>query len=96
MNKSNTTGNWLKEIRKAEKNMLGINYKERPFYDEAQIVRAAMESLSKNPENLENFICYLECHFASWLEKFANTPQNFASELKEFASIDFGLLASDD
>lgn len=47
---------------------------------------AAIKRLSEKPENLSTLECYLSHHFATWLEKFANTPEGIAAELDAFAN----------
>lgn len=50
-------------------------------------VVAAILTMAQKPENLENFQIYLSHHFPEWLKKYANTPEDFASEMKEFANM---------
>jgi hypothetical protein len=52
----------------------------------AQLCDAILTIASK-PENLENLECYLSRHFAAWLEKYANTPEGMAAEMREFANM---------
>ena len=61
--------------------------RERPFSEEAASVCESIKKLASTPEALENFESYLSCHFSSWLNKFANTPEDFAAELKAFATM---------
>lgn len=49
----------------------------------------AIKTMANKPENLDNFESYLCYHFAEWLEKYANTPEDMAAELREFAELDF-------
>ena len=49
---------------------------------------AAIKTLAEKPENLDNFEHYLSYHFATWLDKFANTPENIAAELQSFAEME--------
>ena len=53
----------------------------------AKIVSQAIQDLAKNPVALENFECYLSLHFNEWLEKFANTPEQFTYDLYAFSKI---------
>lgn len=46
-----------------------------------------IRTLAGKPENLENLESYLSMHFAEWLTKWANTPQDMASEMREFANM---------
>lgn len=49
----------------------------------------AIKTIANKPENLDNLESYLCYHFAEWLEKYANTPEDMAAEMREFAEIDF-------
>lgn len=48
----------------------------------------AIRTIASKPENVENLEYYLAAHFDTWLEKWANTPENLASEMKEFANME--------
>ena len=48
----------------------------------------AIKTISEKQANLDNFECYLSHHFNTWIEKFANTPDNITAELKAFANMD--------
>ena len=48
----------------------------------------AIRELANKPENLQNLESYLEYHFDTWLEKFANTPACMAAEMTEFAQME--------
>ena len=48
---------------------------------------AAIQTIASKPENLENLEHYLSHHFAAWLEKYANTPEGMAAEMREFANM---------
>lgn len=50
---------------------------------------AAIKTIASKTENLENLESYLSNHFAARLEKYANTPDLMACELKMFASMEF-------
>lgn len=47
----------------------------------------AIKTIAEKPENLYNLECYLSHHFTAWLEKYANTPETIAAEMKEFANM---------
>ena len=49
---------------------------------------AAIKTIAEKPENLDNLEHYLSYHFATWLNAFANTPENITAELQEFAEMD--------
>lgn len=61
---------------------------ENKFEDTAKKFTAAMVTLTKNEERLENFEYYLSLHFDVWLKKFASTPEGITSELTDFANIE--------
>lgn len=54
----------------------------------AKFVNAIKEIASK-PENLNNLESYLTYHFDEWLAKWANTPDDLATEMKSFAEMEF-------
>lgn len=54
----------------------------------ARIFCESIAKLAQNPQNLENLETYLSYHFAEWLEKYANTPDGIAGELKAFAEME--------
>ena len=58
------------------------------YEQEAADFCKAIKRLAENPESLESLECYLSCHFQSWLEKFADTPENIAAELAAFAEME--------
>ena len=47
----------------------------------------AIEKLAQNPENLANLENYLSHHFDVWMSKYANDPENLATEMRAFAEI---------
>ena len=48
----------------------------------------AIKTIAGKPENLDNLESYLSYHFAEWINKYANTPENITAELKSFADMD--------
>ena len=48
----------------------------------------AIRELANKPENLQNLESYLEYHFDKWMEKYANTPEDIAAEMENFAQMD--------
>ena len=48
----------------------------------------ALRTIAGKPENLDNLESYLSYHFAEWMNKYANTPENITAELKNFADMD--------
>lgn len=55
----------------------------------AQAFCDAVRKLGTNPEALDNLCSYLENHFGEWLDKYANTPDDLAEEMQNFANITF-------
>lgn len=55
----------------------------------AKMVCEAIKELVAKPDNLDNFETYLAYHFDVWMEKFANTPEGLATEIKHFAEMEF-------
>lgn len=49
----------------------------------------AIRALANKPENLNNLESYLTYNFGKWLEKWANTPESMAAEMKAFAEMEF-------
>ena len=47
----------------------------------------ALRAIAGKPENLKNLESYLSYHFAEWMNKYANTPENITAELKSFADL---------
>lgn len=56
--------------------------------ENARIFCAAIKELASKPENLENLENYLSHCFSEWLEKYANSPDNIAGEMKCFAEME--------
>lgn len=48
----------------------------------------AIKTIANKPENLDNLESYLSMHFPEWLGKYANTPDNMAAEMREFAEME--------
>lgn len=53
----------------------------------AKVFIAAIQQFASKSDNLDNFEGYLSSHFDKWLEKFANTPEGIAGEMKNFAEM---------
>lgn len=58
------------------------------YEKEAEIFVNAIRKLSINPENMKNLESYLSWHFKAWLEKYADTPEGIAEEMKQFAEME--------
>lgn len=61
---------------------------KKTYEKEAADFCKAIKRLAENPDSLENLESYLFGHFQSWLEKFADTPENIAAELAAFAEME--------
>lgn len=48
----------------------------------------AIKLIATKPDNLDNLENYLSQHFPKWLEKWANTPADIATEMKAFAEME--------
>lgn len=62
---------------------------EYRFENSAKTLCMAIKKLVENPDTLDNFESYLSHHFDTWLEKFASTPEDMASEFQHFSEIEF-------
>ena len=60
---------------------------ERKYTKEAAQFCEYVRTLASKPENLDNLESYLSAHFEEWLAKWANTPQDMATEMREFANM---------
>ena len=54
----------------------------------AKVFIEAIKTIAENPDNLDNFEFYLAQHFDVWMEKYANTPEGLAYEMKSFAEME--------
>ena len=61
---------------------------ERKHEQTAREFCNALRTIAGKPENLDNLESYLSHHFAEWMNKHANTPENIAAELKLFAEME--------
>ena len=53
----------------------------------AKVFIEAIKTIAGKPENIDNLECYLRNHFDEWLEKYADTPEGLAYEMKDFAEM---------
>ena len=60
----------------------------RNYEEQAIQFCEAIRTLATKPENLENLESYLSRHFSEWISKWANSPENIAAEMKEFAEME--------
>jgi len=60
---------------------------QRNYEEQAKMFCDAIKTFAENPYGLENLELYLSIHFKPWLEKYASTPWDMATEMREFASI---------
>jgi len=83
------SGKWDDNLIKfsvdADKNCATI---KKVYEEEAKMFCDAIKSFAENPDALENFESYLSFTFGLWLKKYVNTPENIASEMMNFATID--------
>ena len=61
---------------------------ERKHEQTAKEFCKALRTIAGKPENLDNLESYLSYHFAEWMNKYANTPENITAELKSFADME--------
>ena len=61
---------------------------ERKHEQTAKEFCNALRAIAGKPENFNNLESYLSYHFAEWMKKYANTPENITAELKNFADMD--------
>lgn len=59
----------------------------KDFSSEAKMLCDAIRTMANNPFAIDNFECYLTRHFAAWLDIYASTPVEMATEFKQFAGI---------
>ncbi len=60
----------------------------RNYEEQAIQFCEAIRTLANKPENLNNLESYLTYHFDKWLKTWANSPENIAAEMKEFAEME--------
>ena len=48
----------------------------------------AIKLIATKPDNLDNLQSYLTHHFPEWLQRYANSPEDIAAELREFARME--------
>lgn len=59
----------------------------QPDIQSATVFIEAIKTIANKPENLDNLHLYLSMHFREWLAMFANTPEDIAGEMREFANM---------
>ena len=60
----------------------------RKYEKQAAEFCEAIRTLANNTENLNNLESYLTYNFDKWLTTWANTPEDLAEEMKEFAEME--------
>lgn len=60
----------------------------RKYEKQAEKFCEAIRTLANKPENLNNLESYLSYGFDKWLTTWANSPENIAAEMKEFAEME--------
>lgn len=48
----------------------------------------AIKLIATKPDNLDNLESYLSQHFPEWVRRWANSPEDLAAEMKEFARME--------
>lgn len=48
----------------------------------------AIKLIATKPDNLDNLESYLSHHFPEWISRWANSPEDLAAEMKEFARME--------
>ena len=48
----------------------------------------AIKLIATKPDNLDNLESYLSHHFPEWVSRWANSPEDLATEMKEFARME--------
>ena len=64
------------------------------LYTPERVVKAAadfvgaIKLIATKPDNLDNLESYLSQHFPEWVSRWANSPEDLAAEMKEFARME--------
>ena len=58
------------------------------YNESAKMFVNAIKTIASKENNLSNLESYLSYHFQTWLEKYANSPEGLANELKQFAEME--------
>ena len=64
-----------------------VDDSQYPFEKEAADFCKVIKCLAEYPDSLESLKCYLSCHFQSWLERYADTPEDLVACLAGFAAM---------
>lgn len=64
-----------------------IRLRERVTKAAADFV-GAIKLIATKPDNLDNLESYLSHHFPEWVSRWANSPEDLAAEMKEFARME--------
>ena len=59
------------------------------YEDEAHKLCEAIKKLAASDEHINNFECYLGYHFADWIRRCCQTPEEMAGEFETFATFDW-------
>ena len=65
-----------------------VEYSREDMGKAAAVFVAAIKTIAEKPANLDNLESYLSYHFAEWLSKYANSPENIAAEMGHFANME--------
>lgn len=63
--------------------------RKKLYEDAARLFVRSIAEIASKPRHLDNLEAYLTHHFEEWLQKWANTPEGMAYEMKEFANLSF-------
>lgn len=66
-----------------------VEYSREDMEKAAAAFVEAIKTISTKPANLDNLESYLSYHFAVWLSRYANSPENIAAEMQGFANMEF-------
>lgn len=59
----------------------------KKYEKEAAAFAYALRKFAESPEAVENIESYLSFHFSEWIEKYANTPEKMAAEMRAFSEM---------
>ena len=65
-----------------------VEYSREDMEKAAAVFVEAIKTISTKPANLDNLESYLSYHFPEWLKRWANTPENIAAEMRNFAKME--------
>ena len=87
----------MKELRELVRLGVAEDYTNKPseyIYTPERVTKAAadfvgaIKLIATKPDNLDNLESYLSHHFPEWVSRWANSPEDLAAEMKEFARME--------